>query len=371
MSVKVRFRKSAKGHSLYLDIYQRGMRTCENSGLVVSHDYSKPMQDQLGKIITDANGKPKYYKPTGDDKLKLEIMEKRRLHRELQLKNTEYEFVDANARNENLLDYITRMGKRRNLYAQVEKCFGKRLPINTINTSTVRRFILHLKRSGIAENTQCVYYNSLVAILNCAKRDHLLTSNPCESIGRNEKPKPQESKRDYLLLEEVGQLQACEPAPYSCQVKEAFLFACMTGLRISDLLALRYSDIKDGKLQYRMQKVKENFHYLPLSTQALRLIEKLEKDPRGEKVFWELNTICTATSLDILKEWVERAGIKKHVTWHVARHTCATLLLTSGVNIYTVSKILGHSSVKITERYGKIIDQKKEEAVNSIPDFGG
>jgi integrase len=345
------------------------MRTCEHSGLHVSQDYSKPLSDASGNILKDASGKPKYPKAIGDDKIKLEIMEKRRLQRELQLKNMEFEFVDSEARNESLLDYIERKGKRKNLFTQIKKCFGKVLPLSMVNAVMVRKFIAFLKRIGISVNTQCVYYNSLVAILNKAKREHLIASNPCDSIDRSEKPRPQESKRDFLLLDEVGKLQATQAPEYNCQVKEAFLFACMTGLRFSDLLALRCSDIADGKLQYRMQKVKDSFHYLPLSAQALRLLASLTADPKGLYVFWELRTICTATSLKILHQWVKSSGVQKHVTWHVARHTCATLLLTSGVPIYTVSKILGHSTVKITERYGRIIDQKKDEAVNSIPDF--
>jgi hypothetical protein len=71
--------------------------------------------------------------------------------------------------------------------------------------------------------------------------------------------------------------------------------------------------------------------------------------------------------LRILDTWIKTSGIKRKVTFHVGRHTNATLLLTYGENIYTVSKLMGHSSVAITERYGKIISTKKTEAVNRIP----
>ena len=62
-----------------------------------------------------------------------------------------------------------------------------------------------------------------------------------------------------------------------------------------------------------------------------------------------------------------KAGITKNITFHCARHTHATLLLTNGVDIYTVSKLLGHKEIKTTQVYARIIDEKKKEAVNKIP----
>lgn len=67
-----------------------------------------------------------------------------------------------------------------------------------------------------------------------------------------------------------------------------------------------------------------------------------------------------------IREWMIRAGIEKHITFHCARHTYATLQLTLGTDIYTVSKLLGHKSLKTTEVYAKIIDEKKKEAANRI-----
>ena len=70
-----------------------------------------------------------------------------------------------------------------------------------------------------------------------------------------------------------------------------------------------------------------------------------------------------------LDEWAKAAGIDKHVTYHVSRHTHATMLLTYGADIYTVSKLLGHTRVQTTEIYAKIIDEKKQKAVDLIPDL--
>ena len=68
-----------------------------------------------------------------------------------------------------------------------------------------------------------------------------------------------------------------------------------------------------------------------------------------------------------LKVWMKNTGIEKNLSFHVSRHTFATLALTQGIDIYTVSKLLGHSKIQTTEIYAKIIDQKKKDAMNSLP----
>jgi len=68
-----------------------------------------------------------------------------------------------------------------------------------------------------------------------------------------------------------------------------------------------------------------------------------------------------------LKRWSEASGLRKHVTFHVARHTFATLGLTYGGDLYTISKLLGHSNIRVTQIYADIISEKKREAVDAIP----
>jgi site-specific recombinase XerD len=70
---------------------------------------------------------------------------------------------------------------------------------------------------------------------------------------------------------------------------------------------------------------------------------------------------------EVLKKWAKAAGINKNLSSHVARNTFATLALTNGVDLYTVSKLLGHRDIAATQIYAKIIDKKKEEAVDMLP----
>ena len=375
MSVTLRLRKiGSKGYTAYLDLYQKGKRCYEYPEIYLKEDYLRPLRDEQGNVLKDTKGKPRFPKPTTEDKLKLELLEKIRLQRELQLKNNEYGFEDPAIRNINLLDYIEeiQLEKKSSLYRSLlyhlKNCFGKILLFRNAADKTILLFLKYLSdKANLNSNSRSTYFAGLSAVFNMAIRDKIITQNPCTLIARQDKPKTQESQRIFLTEEEL-KLLADTPSSVGYQIKEAFLFSCLTGLRISDILRIRYTDIVDGVLQYRQQKSKSQFHYLPLSEQTKTLLATFAPDPKGELLFWNLNrSISTSQRLLLLDKWVKSSGIKKQVTWHVGRHTYATLLISQGEDIYTVSKLLGHSHVTMTERYAKIINTKKIEAVNKLP----
>ena len=114
-----------------------------------------------------------------------------------------------------------------------------------------------------------------------------------------------------------------------------------------------------------MEKTKDPI-YLPLSQQAMKWLPE-RGDARDEDKVFDLpseSRICI-----ILDKWAKAAGITKHVTYHVSRHSFATMMLTLDVDIYTTSKLLGHKNIATTQIYAKIIDQKKDEAVNRVNDI--
>lgn len=379
MSVTLRLRKmSHKGFTAYFDLYRKGQRRYEYPEVYLQQDYLHPLKDPDGCLLKDSRGNPRYPKPTEQDKLKLDLLEKLRLQRELQLKNEEYGFADSRIKKINLIDYVAEIYREKksqnyyNLIQQLKKSMGLQVPFGQVDEKTVKQFLHYLKEAHLSSNTRCTYFAILCSVFNEAIRDKIITQNPCKLIPRQDRPKHEESKRTFLNLEELTKLAATPMPCRNHQVKEAFLFCCLTGLRISDVLSIRYSDISEGVLQYRQKKSKQQFHYLPLSKQAQRILAGLVPDPKRESVFWELvRKITHNQRLHILDQWAKSAGITKKVTWHVGRHTCATLLISYGEDIYTVSKLLGHSNVAITERYAKIINTKKVEAVNKIPDIFG
>ena len=164
-----------------------------------------------------------------------------------------------------------------------------------------------------------------------------------------------------LMKDQVAALKSAGvPAAY------INMFSCNCGLRLSDVRALKWKDIYSDngtwKVATRMKKT-ENVVYIPLPGQALKWLPDTERNA-DSNVFPELTPYALSTHL---KPWVKEAGImNKNVSYHTARHTYATMLLTLGVDLYTVSKLLGHTSIKHTQRYAKIISQKKDDAVRLI-----
>ena len=186
------------------------------------------------------------------------------------------------------------------------------------------------------------------------------------AFGGKGKPQKRQAEREFLTIEEVKKVMNT-PCRYEL-VKKAFLFSCFTGLRYSDMKALNWSEIHkaaDGKTEYidHIQVKTKDRVTIPLSEETKKWMPERVKGI--DNIFHNLK--ITSTTVEVaLKEWMQAAGITKHITYHCSRHTAATMLLTLGASIYVVSKILGHKSVKMTEIYAKIVDKKKLETVNLV-----
>lgn len=209
------------------------------------------------------------------------------------------------------------------------------------------------------------YVGYFSTALNAAVRADIIPENPFMSLTPTERIKVPESKREFLTVDEIKTLIATE-CPRD-DVKRAYLFACYCGLRLSDVYALRWRDLsKDGE-QWRasvvMQKTTTPI-FLPLSSQAMKWLPERGNAPEDGKVFDGL--IAEPNINKVLAKWVKAAGISKKITYHTSRHTFATMMLTLGADLYTTSKLLGHSNVKTTQIYAKIVDSKKVEAVNLV-----
>ena len=212
---------------------------------------------------------------------------------------------------------------------------------------------------SLSSSSVSSYFNKFRASLKQAVKDKIILYNPSVDVKI-----PKEKEREYLSIEELKQLEKVE-CRYEV-LKRAFLFSCLTGLRWSDIHKLKWKEVyftnKIGRVHYYQQKTK-NLEYLDISEEALSYLG--EKSNGENKPFEGLK--YSSYFNVALTQWMLKAGITKHITFHSARHTHATLLLTNGVDIYTVSKLLGHKEIKTTQIYARIIDEKKKEAVNKIP----
>lgn len=220
---------------------------------------------------------------------------------------------------------------------------------------------LNRPHNPLAANSAVGYFTLFKKIVTKAFDKEILAVNPAEKVVL---PKVQDIEREYLTEEELQALASTE-----CEwpvIKRAALFSAFTGLRYSDVAKLTWAELHHSKAQghYIRFTAKKSGRpeTLPISDQAYSLLGERSTD--AAVVFDELAYSDWQNTK--MREWVGRAGIKKHITFHSFRHTNATLLLTLGEDIYTVSKLLGHRSLTSTQVYGRIVDKKKQEAANKI-----
>ena len=217
----------------------------------------------------------------------------------------------------------------------------------------------HRHRDGrpntLSQNSAAAIYAKVTACFQSALDDGLVGRDPTAGVPSIP---IEESEREYLTEEELALL-----ADTQCKndsVKRAFLFACMTGLRFSDVKNLSWEQVRNEgtrtRIMFRMKKTKRQM-YQDINESAVKLMGR-RSSPDTPVFDLPHNTTVNA----IISQWVESSGITKHITFHCSRHTCATLLLTKGADIYTTSKILGHSKIQTTQIYGKIIDEKRQRA---------
>ena len=209
------------------------------------------------------------------------------------------------------------------------------------------------------------YLGCLRNALNMAVREDVIADNPIMKLSAQDKVKAPESQREYLTVEEVQQLEATD-SPYP-HIKQAFLFACYTGLRCSDVRSITWGKIvKDGE-KYRLHtvmfKTRRPF-YIPLSKKAMQWMPE-RGDKTDDDLIFENIPVQVNTKL-YLQPWLDKAGITKPITFHCSRHTFGTMMLTLGADIYTTSKLMGHTKVEVTQIYAKIINKKKDDAVSLI-----
>lgn len=216
---------------------------------------------------------------------------------------------------------------------------------------------------GLSQNSKASYFRKFCCCINQAYADHIISRNPLRGVKGF---KAADVERAYLTVDE---LQALMNTPCSnAWLRAAFLFSCLTGLRKSDIEKLTWGEIQKFGDYHRIvfkQKKTGGQEYLDINDQAYELLGNPGK--KEDKVF--AGFVYGSQLLLDLKKWCLEAGITKEITFHSGRHTFAVMMLTVGVDIYTTSKLLGHRNLSTTQIYAKVIDKKKQQAIDLIPNF--
>lgn len=332
------------GKSLYLDIYRSGVRRYEFLHLYLAAE--KTADDRLRNAETVRVAEA--------------ICAKRTL--ELQLQGNAIQMPSDRIMSKVIADYVA-MSKSKSAGTQevwrywasrVSSWEGCKFPVREVTRDWWNRYVLWVKAQGLNNTTQHHYLARMRSVLNYAEREGWLLSNPSKGAKL---PHLERHQRTYLTAGELRKLKASPCG--SGEVSRAFLFSCLCGLRLSDVEALRWENVKGCRLTVKIQKTQRPLA-VELNSQALELMG----EPGSGKVFDLPNRNAISA---VLAEWGKAAGLTKHITFHTSRHTFAVLALSSGVDIYTLSKILGHSSVTTTQIYADILDSRKREAVEMLP----
>lgn len=343
MGVKIR---EKRGY-LYLDVYWNGKRYWETLHLSVGSD--------------PATRREAY-----------RLAEKIRSKKEFQLAAGDHGLIDHNAGRRSVVAYAKEVAARMNPKNPVPKSipylerYAEGIQLGAINERWLEGYQDFLtSQERIGPSTAAKYYAAIVQVLRLAVRDRLIPRNPATAVKGLTAP---ETVREYLTPTELQKLADTKlGGVLGGQVKRAFLFAALTGLRISDLRSLTWGNINRETLQVAKRQGKtERVVYEPLHESAWAIIDDGEDHDRDDYVFPLLHRTKTNTN-DYLKSWAKRAAVHKAIGWHTARHTFATLSLEGGAEIYTVSKLLGHTRVKTTEVYAKATDRMKKKAVEGLP----
>lgn len=252
--------------------------------------------------------------------------------------------------------------------------FRSGLDFRDLTYTFLRDFEQHLREKGNAVNTIAKHMRQLRTLINEAINQGYMHADTYPF--RKYKIKQEKGKHEFLTPDELKKLETVEVKDKAMQhVRDAFLFCCYTGLRYSDFCQLAGGNFIriNGKRWLYFKSIKTGVEIrLPLHLlfegKALAILDRY---PDIES-FTALP--CNSEVNKRLRQLSELAKIQKHITYHVARHTCATLLVHQGVAITTVQKLLGHTSVKTTQIYSEVLSgtivrdltsvRKKQRKVN-------
>jgi len=365
MTVTLRQRKKGDKISLYLEYYNNGSK---------EYEYLKLY------LIVESPERKLTRKEKDDNRMNLDLAEAIRSKRHFELKNGIFGFQDLGRMKGSFIKYFETLTEKRkeqhgnygnwnSALKHLKKFAQGDVSFDEITKQWLENFKAYLQNAQkssienqkLAQNSQHSYFNKIRAALREAHKDGNLLRNPINEVDGIKAGEPE---REFLTYDELIAMSKTD-----CDIpvlKRAFLFSALTGLRWSDINKLTWAEVQHSKeignyIRFTQKKTK-GAETLPINEDALKLLG--DRTKQEERVFTGLK--YSAWHNFRLLQWAMKAGITKTITFHCARHTYATLQLTLGTDIYTVSKLLGHKDLKTTQIYAKIIDERKTFAATKI-----
>lgn len=245
------------------------------------------------------------------------------------------------------------------------------LHMETITPELVLKFAEFLRANGKGEGPNKMYHYFKRIVLD-AIEEGLMRGNPCKGISV--KHDRNQVTKEVLTLDEVKTLVGTHYEGEHKEVQRAFIFTLFTSTRWCDVKLLTYGnvDASTRTLRFNQKKVESRSSHsavsFPLNDDLLALIGKPSEPYDPNELIFKLPNYSTCNKH--LKRWVKEAGITKWISWHCGRHSFAVNMLDNGVNIKTVSELMGHCGITTTEKYLHVFDKQKMDAVNSLGSIG-
>lgn len=280
-------------------------------------------------------------------------------------------------------EYVTHSDRREstkeNLYTTITVLqeFRPGLDFKDITYTFLKDFEVYLREKGNGVNTVAKHLRQLRTLVNEAINQGYIHADAYPF--RKFKIKQEKGRHEFLTPDELKKLENLEVSDRKLRhVLDAFLFCCYVGLRFSDFCQLTPANFirVNGKRWLHFKSIKTGIELrLPLHLlfegKALAILDKYNIE--------EFASLGSNSEVNkCLAQITMMARIKKHITYHTARHTCATLLIHQGVPITTVQRLLGHTSVKTTEIYSEILSStivkdlraiKRKRIVNNFQNY--
>lgn len=347
MSVKIRYRESKEKTSIYLDIYHNGKR------------YQKPLERFLINepdaisLVTNAET--------------MRIVNAMVKDKETEIKDGTFNFDEfkygKSSTDKIFNDFINtkNAAKTKTMYRghieTIRAYAGDTLKIQSFSDKQFLIGLLQYFRNNLASNTVILRIRTLKNLIRYLLDMELISKNVWSEIPKHLTAiKPEQTEISYLSIDELNTLANSELRE---NVKMPFLFSCYTGLRLSDVFALKFSDVRDNTIFLKQQKT-QSYNQIPLSKQAIEIL-KHQRELRPDTIEVFENVPYTPLRIELADCCKEL--FHKSIHFHCGRHSFAVNALSLGMPITTLQSFLGHTRIEMTLRYAKVLPADKIKAI--------